>query len=134
VSPFHYGGTSSGSSLTLESTSDPSKGLVAINPNGGRVAIGTTGGTAALEVNGTVNAAGFTVGGAPLSANIQGPVTFSATLGASCSTVGQLAKDGSNNLMVCDQATPSLEGAGCSGVGVGALTLDETGAMYVCLN
>lgn len=48
-----YGGTASGDDLLLESTSNSTKGTVALNPNGGNVSIGTNNGTSKLYIYGT---------------------------------------------------------------------------------
>ncbi|MBY0315286.1 MAG: hypothetical protein K2Q26_07190 [Bdellovibrionales bacterium] len=105
--------------------------------NSGNVGVGSATPSAKLDVNGTINASGFTINGSNLvTGGMQSPVTQNATIGASCSNVGELAKDGSGNLLVCDD-TPSLlnQGtAGCSTVGTGAMTIDENGVIYVCLN
>ena len=45
-----YGANSAGATLSLESTSNPNKGTVVINPSGGRVAIGTASTSQAFEV------------------------------------------------------------------------------------
>jgi hypothetical protein len=63
--------------------------------------------------------------------SIQSPVTNVVTLGASCGNVGQLATDSSSNLVVC--VSTVIAGQSCSAEGVGALTFDTTGSLYVCL-
>ncbi len=50
------GGTAASASLTLDSTSDSTKGLVLLNPTGGSVAIGTTSANSTLTVAGTFTA------------------------------------------------------------------------------
>lgn len=57
--PIIYGSSAASGSLTLESTSDPTKGYVLLNPNGGNVGIGTTTPAKALSVNGDVAATRF---------------------------------------------------------------------------
>lgn len=52
-----YGASSAGATLSIESTTNPNKGTVVINPNGGRVAIGTSSTSLGFEVfGGTTNA------------------------------------------------------------------------------
>ncbi|KYG66736.1 hypothetical protein AZI86_06745 [Bdellovibrio bacteriovorus] len=46
-----YGGTSSGNSLTLDSSSNATKGNIVLNPSGGNVGIGTPSPSAKLETN-----------------------------------------------------------------------------------
>lgn len=65
------------------------------------------------------------------SGNIQGAITAAATNGAACSTKGQLGKDASGYLYVCDTSTSTLAGAACTDVG--ALTLDRDGNIFACL-
>jgi len=48
------GGTDSGNTLTLESTSHATKGALVLQPNGGNVGIGTTSPGSALTVNGII--------------------------------------------------------------------------------
>ncbi|RJQ30866.1 MAG: tail fiber domain-containing protein, partial [Actinobacteria bacterium] len=55
-----YGGTASGDDLTLESTSDATKGYVNINPNGGNVGIGTASPTTKLDISGSARVTGNT--------------------------------------------------------------------------
>ncbi len=52
------GGTAANANLTLESTSDSTKGFVLLQPNGGYVGIGVATPTSTLDVAGTINAAG----------------------------------------------------------------------------
>lgn len=65
---------------------------------------------------------------------IQAAVTLVATQGADCSTIGQLATNASGDLLVCDDVPTQLDGSACSALGAGAFTVDEGGALYVCLN
>jgi hypothetical protein len=63
---------------------------------------------------------------------LQVSVSTVATQGTNCSTPGQMAKDSSGTLMVCDNSPSTLAGADCSAAGAGAITLDSQGNMYVC--
>ena len=87
-----------------------------------------------LDVNGTVNAPEFRVNGTVLTSGIQGQVTVSATEGSGCSDIGMLAKDASGNLLVCDDSPTVLTTTDCSALGVGSVTFDIYGEMYVCAN
>lgn len=82
----------------------------------------------------TPSAGTLTIGLSGNSAGIQAPVTLTATLGATCPVIGQLATNADGDLMVCDDVPTQLDGALCGAVGVGALTMDEGGNLYVCHN
>jgi len=62
VSPIIYGSTAASGTLTLESTSDATKGNVLIAPTGGSVGIGTTTPGSTLDVKGTLRLSGSTSG------------------------------------------------------------------------
>lgn len=123
-------GTNDAQSLVLETNNGP---RVTINSSG-NVGIGRAPTSYLVDVNGTLNANEIRVGGSLISSGVQGAITTVAVLGNSCSTVGQLAKDASGNLMVCDDTPSALTTADCSALGVGAVTFDENGEIYVCAN
>ncbi|WP_413612267.1 beta strand repeat-containing protein [Bdellovibrio sp. HCB-110] len=50
-SPIIYGGTAAGANLTLDSTSNATKGNIILAPNGGNIGIGSSAPTAPLSVN-----------------------------------------------------------------------------------
>lgn len=64
--------------------------------------------------------------------SIQSGVGLTVAQGGACPTVGELAKDVSGNLLVCDDSPSILESTLCAHVG--ALTFDVAGNMYVCAN
>lgn len=76
----------------------------------------------------------LTISASGAAGGIQSPVTLLATLGTACTTIGQLATNVDGDLLVCDDVPTQLEGSVCSTLGVGALTVDEGGNLYVCLN
>jgi hypothetical protein len=61
-SPIVYGGTAGSVNLTLESTTNSTKGKLLLVPSGGNVGIGTTTANAKLEVNGELRLDGTTSG------------------------------------------------------------------------
>lgn len=61
-SPIIYGGTGGSVNLTLESTTNSTKGKLLLVPSGGNVGIGTTTANAKLEVNGDLRLDGATSG------------------------------------------------------------------------
>ena len=77
------GNSTSGGSLTLDSTSDASKGNVIIAPTGGNVGIGTTNPGAALEINGQIKITGGTPGASKvLTSDAAGLATWQAASAA----------------------------------------------------
>jgi hypothetical protein len=104
-------------------------------------AAGTTAQRPSTLINGmqrynstTTTMEGYVAGGWIPLQSVQSPVTTTVTLGASCSNVGQLARDSSNDLVVCQNSTTSPSGTNCSSVGIGAVTFDIYGATYLCMN
>ena len=71
------------------------------------------------------------------SGNIQSPITITGqTIGAACTTKGQLATDTAGDLLVCDDTSAPIANGGidCSVFGPGAITFDPSGNMYACAN
>lgn len=79
-----YGGTAANNSLTLDSTSNASKGSIVINPTGGNVGIGATSPTASLHLR----AGSTTANSAPLK--------FTAGTNLTTPEAGAIEFDGSN--------------------------------------
>ncbi|MBS0243497.1 MAG: hypothetical protein JSS20_15065, partial [Proteobacteria bacterium] len=67
------------------------------------------------------------------SGNINTAISTSATNGGACSNLGQLGKDGSGHLYVCDSSPSTVSGGDCTSTGAGALTFDSSGNTYLCL-
>ena len=68
--------------------------------------------------------------------NIQTGFSQTVTLGGSCAgtAIGTLAKDASGELVVCDNATSTINTGSCSSFNPGAMTFDRTGGIYICTN
>ena len=74
------------------------------------------------------------VGSSSGGGGIQTAVSTAATSGAACSTLGELGKDVSGNLFVCDDTPSTLSGGTCASFGAGALTIGTDTALYYCSN
>lgn len=83
VSPFYYGSTASNGNVTLESTSDSTKGVVYIAPNGGLVGIGTSNPTSVIDIRGGTSATAL-----PISITGQSATAGNSTGGHIALTAG----------------------------------------------
>ena len=62
--------------------------------------------------------------------SLQGGVNTVVTLGASCTTVGELAKTASGQLVVCEDS--DISNQDCSGLNTGALSFTSAGFIRLC--
>lgn len=87
-----------------------------------------------LDIDGTANATEIRIGGQAIGEGPQDALRTVASLGDACPAIGTMAKSSDGDLLVCDEATSVIVGAGCTAVGVGAMTFDSSGGLYVCGN
>ena len=84
--------------------------------------------------NGTAWVAMGSAGGGSGAGGIQSGITATGTLAGACAILGALSKDGSGNLLVCDDTPSIMQGGTCASFAAGAITYDIGGASYVCNN
>ena len=120
------GGAFEGNTIVIGSTVDGSDGNAGVTS--GRAYIFVPGGGSPGDPKVDCSDDG------PPVANIQSGVPDGATLGGGCSTLGQLKRDASNNLLVCDDTPSQMDNGTCTGFEPGSLSLDKDGQMYACAN
>ncbi|WP_415063687.1 hypothetical protein [Bdellovibrio sp.] len=138
-SMFSLGGNSVGGTAVFGTKSNHNLSFITndtekmILQNDGKLGIGKAP-SYLLDINGTANATELRIGGHVLGDGLQNSLRTVASIGDSCSTVGVMAKSSDGDLLVCDEATSVIAGTSCAAIGVGAMTLDSTGGLYVCGN
>lgn len=65
---------------------------------------------------------------------VQGGVDAIAASGGSCSKVGELRRDASGRVLVCEPSSNTVHNQSCAGFSPAALTLNSRGALHVCAN
>ena len=72
------------------------------------------------------------VGSGGTGGDIQYGMAGTATSGGGCADLGMLRRTASGQLLICQDGTNSLNGMACGNFQAGALTISNTGELYVC--
>ncbi|KYG65692.1 hypothetical protein AZI86_01045 [Bdellovibrio bacteriovorus] len=117
-----YGGTAASETLTINSTSNSTRGYVLVNPNGGHVGIGTTTPVSRLQVNGDITNAG-SVNNTSVNVNFSSGNLQHTALNCQSFVLNNMKDGGAYTFAVKGTSVATCSFTAYSGLGTGALTV-----------